>query len=266
MRRRYWIALGVAAVAVIAAGSAVAATKFTAPNAGSKAIIGDAAGRLHVTAGALSGALEKALDDQVDADVAAGRLTKQQGDALKARIDKGQVPLVGGIGAFGSGRLGHGFGRFGPGFGDKGFGFRHAGGMLGAGLDTVTSYLGITQEQLRTALAGGKSLAAIAKAHGKTAGGLVAALVAAAKTKLDHAVAAKHLSSAQEQSMLGKLQTFFKSFVNGTLPSGHDLMHHGFGGGFGPGLHHQFGKPPGSKQPPATTKPPGQPSALGPQL
>ena len=253
MRRRYWIALGAAAVAVIAAGGAVAATKFTPPSARSKAIINDAAGRLHVTAGALSGALKQALDDQIDADVAAGRLTKQQGDALKARIDKGQVPLVGGVGALG-------FGRFRHGFGGKGFGFGHAGGMFDAGLDTVMSYLGITQEQLRSALAGGKSLAEIAKAHGKTAGGLVAALVAAAKTRLDHAVAAKHLSSAQEQSMLGKLQTFFKSFVNGTLPSGHDLMHHCFGG-FGFGFHHEFRAPPGSKQPSSQSS-----ALLAPQL
>ncbi len=259
MRRRYWIALGVAAVAVAAAGSAVAATKLTSPSARSKAIINDAAGRLHVTAGALSGALKQALDDQIDADVAAGRLTKQQGDALKARIDKGEVPLLGGVGSFG-------FGRFGHDFGGKGFGFGHAGGMFGTGFDTVTSYLGISQAQLRSSLAAGKSLAEIAKAHGKTADGLVAALVAAAKTRLDKVVAAKHLSSAQEQSALGKLQTFFKSWVNGTMPSGHDLMHHGFGG-FGFGFHHEFRAPPGSKQPPAGKQPASPSSALyAPQL
>lgn len=44
MRRRYWIALAVAAVAVVAAGSAVAATKLASPGARSQAIISDAAG------------------------------------------------------------------------------------------------------------------------------------------------------------------------------------------------------------------------------
>jgi hypothetical protein len=212
MRRRYWIALAGLAIAVVAAGSAVAATKLDSPGVRSQAIISDAAGRLHVTPAALSAALKKALDDQVDAAVAAGRLTKAEGDALKARIDAGQVPFLGGFGyRFGAGP------RF-------GFGLRHerrgmfVPGMFGAGLRVVTSYLGITPAQLRTELASGKSLAQIAKDHGKTADGLVKALSAAAKTRLDRAVKAKRLSSAQEQAILNRLQTFLQSLVNHTLP------------------------------------------------
>lgn len=87
MRRRYWIALAVVAIAVAAAGSGFAATKLELPHARDNAILKDAAGRLHVTPAALSAALKKATDDQVDAAVAAGRLTKAQGDALRARID-----------------------------------------------------------------------------------------------------------------------------------------------------------------------------------
>jgi acetylglutamate kinase len=212
MRRRYWIAVGVVTAAIVAAGSALAATKLESPGARSQAVISDAAGRLHVTPGALSSALKKALDDQVDAAVAAGRLTKAQGDALKARIDAGPVPLVG--------PLGYGFrGR------PFGFGLRHerpgmlAPGMFGAGLHAVTSYLGITPAQLRTALASGKSLAQIAKEQGKTADGLVAALLAGAKSRLDRVVTAKGLSSAREQAILQRLRTFFESLVNRTLPA-----------------------------------------------
>jgi hypothetical protein len=235
MRRRYWIALGVVAVAVVAAGSAFAATKFESPSARSKAIINDAAGRLNVSPGALSSALEKALDDQVDAAVAAGRLTKQQGDALKARINAGQMPLVGG---------------FGYGFGDRGFGFgfRHLGGMFGAGLHAVTSYLGITPAQLRNELAAGKSLAQIAQEHGKTADGLVAALDAVAKSKLDQAVAANRISSAQEQAILSKLHNLFEMLVNRTVPPGmQGMLHQGFGFGFR--LHGSFGMRPQLKAP-----------------
>jgi hypothetical protein len=228
MRRRYWIALGVVAVAIVAAGSAVAATKLaSAPTARSNAIISDAAGRLHVTPQALSSALEKALDDQVDAAVAAGRMTKQEGNALKARIDSGRLPLVGGFG-FGLGLRGL---RPRPGgvFGLQ----RPLPGMFGAGLAAVTSYLGITPAQLRSALVAGKSLAQIATDHGKTADGLVSVLVSAAKSRLDKAVSAKRLSSDQEHAILGRLQTWFRAVVERTLPAfSPGRMHPGFG--FGP--------------------------------
>jgi hypothetical protein len=256
MRRRYWIGLIAVVAAVVAAGTAVAATKLESPKAESKAILNDAAGRLHVTPDALSSALRKAQDDQVDAAVAAGRLTKQQGDALKARINAGQAPL--------GDRFGFGF--HGPGFGfraRRGFGFRPGegifhpgflGGMFGFGLNAVTSYLGITPAQLRNAVGSGKSLAQIAKAHGKTSDGLVAALVAAAKTGLDKAVTAKHLTASKEQSILSKLQRLFKSMVNRTLPAWSTSMLHD---DFGSGSPHWSWKQPGEKhsQSPSSTAP-----------
>ena len=225
MRRRYWIAVGVLAVAVLAAGSAFAATKLSSQGARSQAVIDDAAGRLHVTPTALSAALKHALDDQVDAAVAAGRLTKTQGDAFKARIDAGHVPLLGGFG------LARALG--GPPFG---LGFRHARpallfpGVLGAGLRVVTSYLGITRAQLKAALVSGKDLAQIAQEQGKTADGLVAALVAAAKSRLHRA---GHLSAAQEQAILDRMRAFLDGVVHRTLPAPlqrlPQLPGHGFG-------------------------------------
>jgi hypothetical protein len=242
MRRRYWIMLGVIAVAVVAAGSAVAATKLESPGAQNKAIINDAASRLHVTPQALSSALKKALEDRIDAAVAAGRLTKQQGDELKARIASGKMPALGGFGGFGLG-VGHVFGHGGPpGFPveppDGMFGRGPAGGMIEAGSKAVASYLGITQAQLRSALVSGKSLAQIAQAHGKTTDGLVAAIVAAAKTRLDKAVAAGHLTSTQEQAILGKLDNVVKVLVT---HSPQQMLQHRFGRGF----RHRFWGPPG---------------------
>lgn len=244
MRRRYWIILGVVAVAVVAAGSAVAATKLESPGAQSKAIINDAAGRLHVTPQALSSALKKALEDQVDAAVAAGRLTKQQGDELKARIAKGQTHALGGLGGPWGGFGGSYYDR--PGFGPERrrgmFGGGPALGMVHAGSKAVASYLGITQAQLRSALVSGKSLAQVAKAHGKTTDGLVAAIVAAAKTRLDNAVAGKHLSSAEEKAILGGLEQLVRSFVT---HSPREMLRHGFPPGFG----HRFWGPPGQMHP-----------------
>jgi hypothetical protein len=230
MPRRYWIVLAVVAVAVAAAGGAFAATKLESPGASSKAVINDAAGRLHVSPGALSSALRKALDDQIDAAVAAGRLTKQQGDMLKARIDSGRAPLLGGFGLpFHPHRFGPGFGMWMP-------------GMLGLGLRAVTTYLGITPAQLRSALFSGKNLGQIAKAHGKTADGLVAALTALAKSRLDRAVSSGHLSTQQESAILSHLQTLFRKVVAGkpALPMLHRPPFFGFGFGF----RHQLGMPP----------------------
>lgn len=110
-------------------------------------------------------------------------------------------------------------------------------GMFGAGLRTVTSYLGITPAQLRTGLAAGKSLAQISEDHGKTADGLVAALVSAAKSRLDRAVATKRLDSAREQAILARLRTFLAHFVQHPFPAPAPApalkLPHGHGFGFG---------------------------------
>lgn len=244
MRRRYWIVLVVVAAAVAAAGGAVAATKLASPSDSSKAVINDAAHRLNVSPGALSSALRKALDDQVDAAVASGRLSKEQGDAIKKRLDSRGLPI---------GALGFGFGlhRFGlPGFGlhgpPPGFRFRpelRLPGMFGRGLHAVTSYLGITPAQLRNELAAGKSLGQIAQEHGKTAAGLVSTLVSTVESKLAHAVAAGHLTAAQEQKILSGLRAMFQSLVSGKplLPM-HGLPPFGFG--FGRRFRgHHLGRP-----------------------
>src|SRR6266542_3318286 len=83
-----------AAVALLAAGggAAVAASKFGTPKEESQAVIADAAKQLGIEPAKLSDALKKALENRVDAAVAAGRLTKEEGEALKARIDSGDAP------------------------------------------------------------------------------------------------------------------------------------------------------------------------------
>jgi polyhydroxyalkanoate synthesis regulator phasin len=177
-------------------------------------VVNDAAKQLGVAPSALSAALEKALENRVDAAVAAGRLTKAQGDELKQRIESGGLPLFGGPG--------------------PGFGFHHQ-GVFG-GLDAAATYLGLTDAQLRTQLESGKSLANVAKAQGKSVDGLVQALVDAAKKKLDAAVKAGRLTQAQATSILADLRSRVTNLVNGTEP------HFGFGHGFRNGFRQ--GPPP----------------------
>jgi hypothetical protein len=204
----------VAGLAVAGGGAAVAATHFASPKQESQAVINDAAKQLGVQPNQLSNALKKALDNRVDAAVAAGRLTQQQGAELKQRIESGDVPLFAG-----------------PGFG--GHGERHHLGPFG-GLDAAATFLGLTQTQLETKLEAGKTLAAIAKDEGKSSGDLVAAMIAALQKRLDAAVTAGGLTKAQEASILAGAKARMTNFVNGKEPvfRGDGDGDHGFG--FGP--------------------------------
>jgi hypothetical protein len=186
-----------AAAAILAAGggAALAASKFGSPKEESQAVIADAAKQLGIEPSKLSNALKKALENRVDAAVASGSLTKAEGEALKARIDSGELPLFAG----------------GP---PHGPGLRHD----GPGLAAAATYLGLTEAQLRDELQGGKTLAQIATAHGKTVDGLVAALLNDAKSKLDQAVADGRLTRAQADEMLAGLKARITDFVNGRFP------------------------------------------------
>src|SRR4030095_8712490 len=82
-----------AAIAVAGGGVAIGATQLGAPREESAAVVADAAKQLGIEPSKLSDALENALEDRVDAAVAAGRLTKEQGEALKQRIESGEYPL-----------------------------------------------------------------------------------------------------------------------------------------------------------------------------
>lgn len=82
-------------------------------------------------------------------------------------------------------------------------------------LQPALSYLGLDLKALVAQVVSGKTLADVAVAQGKTASGLVDAIVASVKTKLDAQVAAGKITAAQEADFLGKLQTSVTAFVNG---------------------------------------------------
>jgi hypothetical protein len=189
------IAGAVAGLAVAGAGGAYAATQFGSPQQENQAVVDDAAKQLGVAPSALSSALKKALENRVDGAVAAGRLTKAQGDELKQRIESGDVPL----------------------FGGPGFGFHERGALFG-GLDAAASYLGLSEDELRTQFQAGKSLADIAKVQGKSVDGLVQAIVGDAKKKLAAAVSAGRLTQTQADSILAGLKSRVTDFVNRTPP------------------------------------------------
>jgi hypothetical protein len=222
--KRKIVAGTVAALAVGGAGAGVAATQFrSSPSEESQAVITDAAKKLGVQPSALSSALKKAMEDRVDAAVADGRITKTEGDELKQRIESGEFPL------FGPPLLGLGHMKF-----------EH---RLFPGLTAAASYLGLTEVQLFRKLDAGKTLAQVAKDQGKSVDGLVAALKADLKSKLDDAVSAGRLTKAQEDQILKDADQRISDFVNGKLLRKPPMMFdRGFGErhGFDDGPHAAF--------------------------
>jgi polyhydroxyalkanoate synthesis regulator phasin len=194
---------GVAAAAAVAGGGGAIAADRLGASDDSQAIVNDAAKQLGVTPSALTAALKKALENRIDEAVAAGRLTKEQGEELKQRIESGPLPFF---------------------FGPRGVHFGHFGE-----LDAAASYLGLTDAELRSELESGKSLAQIAKDHGKSVDGLIQALADAAKKRLDAAVADGRLTKAEEERILAGLKDRITAFVNGMRD--HDFrFHRGFWG------------------------------------
>src|SRR5437763_17022334 len=117
---------------------------------------------------------------------------------------------------------GFGFGMrggFGPGFGGPGFGGPGprggAGGLLAADILTpAASFLGVSASDLASDLKSGKTLAQEATAKGKTAAGLVDAIVAAETKVLDADKAAGWLTDAQETNLLANLKSAITDLVN----------------------------------------------------
>jgi hypothetical protein len=160
---RKQLTVGLLGAAVVAGGGiAYAATQSSDPR---DAYLNDVAKRLNVTPEKLREAMKGASLDQVERAVKDGKLTQEQADAVKKRIEAGGgVRPIAGPGFFrgGRGKL-ELHGGPGPGFGFKAF---------GAELDAVAKYLDLSTAALRKQLADGKSLADIAKAQNKDVGGL----------------------------------------------------------------------------------------------
>jgi hypothetical protein len=213
------LAVGAAGLAVLAgsggayaaaAGQPGNATKPVDRAAQQKAFLDDVAKRLNVGRDQLDAAIKGAAEARIDAAVAAGTLTKEQGEAAKKRLANG-VPLLGGPGLLGAGKLG-GHGPRGPGAPG------HRGGFFLPGFDGAAEYLGLTEEQLREQLKDGKSLADVAKAQNKDVAGLKAALKTALTERLDEAVKDGHLTEAQKTKMLADIDSRLDDLINGTLP------------------------------------------------
>jgi uncharacterized protein (DUF433 family) len=95
---------------------------------------------------------------------------------------------------------------------------QHGGPHLSGMLATIAGVIGIPEADLVAALQSGQSIAQIATAHNVDPQKVIDALVAAARSKLDAAVAAGMLTQAQEDQMLAIITDAITRLVNTTPP------------------------------------------------
>jgi len=135
--------------------------------------------------------------------VSNGTLTQAQADKVAGTLDS-QLPLRGMGGMGGPGSMG-GMGGPGSRFGMMGMTQTH---------DAAAKALGMTSDELYTAVQSGKSLADIAKDQKVTVGSLVKAMVAAAESQLTTAVKDGTLTQAQADTMKSSLTQRITDQVN----------------------------------------------------
>ena len=231
-KSRKILAATVAGLAVTGGvGAGIAASQ---DDSSATSFLDSVAKHLGISSDELEEATRAAAIDQVDAALEDGRITEEQAEELKSRIESGELPPFLGPGLFFGGPRG-GEHEFGFGMG-PGFGF-HFGDKLSA----ATEYLGVTEDELREALRNGRSLADVAEAEGKSVDGLKNALLADARTRLDEAVADEKLTQEQANRILERLREGIERLVNANGENRMQFRFRGSGPGFGGG----FGGPPG---------------------
>jgi len=82
----------------------------------------------------------------------------------------------------------------------------------------IATFLGITEDELRTELQSGKTLAAIATNHGKTEDALIQFIVEKEKANLDTALKNGTITQTQYDNMVANLEARVKERVEKTCP------------------------------------------------
>jgi lambda repressor-like predicted transcriptional regulator len=222
VNRTRWLAGAAAALAVVlGAGAAFAANGSSNPTAD---FLGDVAKRLGISEDKLEGAIEDATIARIDAAVAAGEITEEEGDELKERVRSGDVPAI---------LPGFGGPRFDPPVPPEGFGLGRL--ALPNPLDTAADYLEMDHADVRRALHDGKSLVDLAKDQGKSIDGLKEALRDAIRRDADEAVDDGVLTQEQADDFVEKLTGAVDELVERSGGLGFGLRGPGFGiGPLGP--------------------------------
>lgn len=234
--------------------------------------IGDAfwtllAGKLGVSADDLKAKAVEARKEMIDQAVKDGRVTQEQADAIKARIDANDIIAPISLGGFGSQRKQNTPGgnqrtpntpggnqhtqpQQGQGNGAGPFGNRRPGGMFGFGgmganlqeLNAVAGALKLEPKALVEQLSQGKTLADVAKAQGVDEATVKQAIIEYRTSQIDQLVALGVLSEVQANALKARLtpdnidlsRGFRFNFRNapGQQDSSHMMPDFGMGEGF----------------------------------
>ena len=200
MKLNRWLVLPAAGLAAVIIGvAAVEAAPSPSPSASAsknyaQVFVDKLAGILHLTPAKTQDALKQAQLQTVDQMLKDGKITQQQADAMKARINAGQ---------------GLGFGA-GAGAGRRG-GFKADMTLMQnlktAELNAAASALHMSPADLQSALRSGKSLSVLETQQKVSDSAVKAAMKNAAKGVLDNAVKAGTLTQAQADAILSHLGT-----------------------------------------------------------
>ncbi len=179
-------------IGALAAGSSVQPTAANTPGAKAQAycdrFIGHLAGDLGKSESDVRNAIKKAAGETIDDVVKAGEITKERGDRLRDRLNRGPVC---------SGLLG-------------GHGRPHKGGipqLMQTYRDAAAGALGISPGELQADLAKGMTLHQVADTKGINEAQFRAALIRNLQPALDAAVRDGKLTSDQEKEILQHLQS-----------------------------------------------------------
>jgi hypothetical protein len=166
------------------------------------------AANLGISVDELKSALTTTSEQMLDQAVADGKITQEEADKIKEKIESGDGPFL-----F---PFGH-HGRGGPGFDGHPF---MRGFIVGfAGMDVIkqtADYLGVDRQTVIDGLQNGQSLAQIAEANGKTADGLSSYINDQLKSKLDEAVANNRITQERADSILSNAQEHIDDVINNT--------------------------------------------------
>lgn len=188
----------VAGVVVVGGGWAAIASAQS-DSSSPQAFFDAVAKHLGISSEELEDATKAAAIDQVDAALAEGKITEEQAERMKERIESGETPPF----------------FFGPRFfGEhRDFHLHAPGDQLSAAAD----YLGLSVDELRERLRDGQSLADVAKAEGKSVEGLEQAILDSVKKKLDEGVSNGDLTQSQADDIFERIEEHVDDIVSGSV-------------------------------------------------